>query len=286
MSVVAAGHDGAFSINRVGLDGTPFPLSFSVREVSGCWVVQAAAAQAAELADVLVNAAEGTVVTVDIATNSFLDERYEQWQPSRIAAAQGITCSVHHFGALATGVIGLSEEALVMRRDDLPGFLSGWSPYELTLVGLPTEPTPERLDEIGLAIGIAQHDQPVLPTLAGCCLWYSGHDDCYVWVESTDRGVPAAILGRLLALLAGSALVDAAPVEVPDAAGTIVEALLEESRHWVGTLGAVSRNAVAVSLSAVSAPWRLGQPLPERVDRTAVYDFTEGVWHLRFGHGG
>jgi hypothetical protein len=278
--MVTVGRTGAFSINSVGLDGVPFPLSFSVREAAGCWVVQAAAAQAAELADVLFNAAEDTVVVVDIATNSFLDEKYEQWQPSRIAAAQGINSSVHHFGALTVGVIGLSEEALVMRRDDLPGFLSGWSPYELTLVGLPRKPNAERLDEIGLAIGIADHDRPVLPTLAGCCLWYSGHDDCYVWVESTDRGVPSAILARLLALLAGSALVDAGPVEVPDAVDTLVEALIEESRHWVGTLGAVSQNAVAVNLSAVAAPWRLGQPVPERVDRTAVYDFAEGAWHL------
>lgn len=66
--------DGAFSVNGVGLDGAPFPLSFSLREVAGCWVVDATAAQASELADVLANAAKDTVVVVDIGTNSFLDE--------------------------------------------------------------------------------------------------------------------------------------------------------------------------------------------------------------------
>jgi len=77
---------------------------------------------------------------------------------------------VHHFGALAAGVVGLSEQALVMQGDELPGFLAGWSPYELTLVGLPDRPNAERLDEIGLAFGTVRHDQPVLPTLADCCL--------------------------------------------------------------------------------------------------------------------
>ncbi|HEX5598978.1 MAG TPA: hypothetical protein VFX61_23630 [Micromonosporaceae bacterium] len=282
--MVAVGADGAFSINSVGLNRDPFPLSFNVREDAGCWVVHAAAAQASELADVLITAAGETIVVVDIATNSFLDEEYAQWQPSRIAAVQGVNCPVHHFGALADGVLGLSEEALMLRPDDLPGFLNGWSPYELTLVGLPGRPNAERLDEIGLAIGTARHGQPVLPTLAGCCLWYSGHDDCYVWVESTDRTVPPAILGRLLALLAGSALVDAGPVEIPDPPDTVVEALIEESRNWIGALCAVSENLVSINLSAASEPWRLGQPLPDQVDRTVVYDVTEGVWHLTVPH--
>ena len=64
-------------------------------------------------------------------------------------------------------------------------------------------------------------------------------------------------------------------MEVPDPADTVVEALIDEIRHWVGALGAMSQHAVAVSLFAVSAPWRLGQPLPNRIDRMAVYDFTE-----------
>jgi hypothetical protein len=137
------------------------------------------------------------------------------------------------------------------------------------------------LDEIALAVGTARHDQPVLPTLTDCRLWYSGHDDCYVWVESTDRRVPLAIFGRLLTLLAGSALVtDALPVEVSDPSDTLVEALVAESQQWVGTLSTVSPNAVTVNLSATSPPWRLAHPLPDRVDRTAIYDMAEATWHL------
>jgi hypothetical protein len=278
--VVHVRRDGAFSVNGVGLNGAPFPLSFSVGEDAGCWVVDATAAQACELADVLVNAAKDTVVVVDVATNSFLDEQYVQYKPSRIAAAQGIDCSVHDLGVLAAGVVGLSEQALVMRRDAVPGFLAGWSPYELTLVGLADWPDAQQLDEIAVAVGTARHDHPVLPTLPGCCLWYSGHDDCYVWLESTDRGVCLAVLGRLLALLVGSALVDADPVQVPDPPDTLMEALIEQSRHWIGTLAIVSPNAVCVSLSATSGPWRLAQPIPEQVDLVSVYDVVQATWRL------
>ncbi|WP_281904622.1 hypothetical protein [Phytohabitans aurantiacus] len=278
--VVEVRHDGAFSVNGIGLNCAPFPLSFSVREAAGGWSVQATAARASELADVLVKAASDTVVVADVATNSFLDEQYVQWKPSQVAAAQGIDCSAHDWAALAAGVVGLSDEALVMRRDDVPGFLAGWHPYELTFVGLPNKPNAQQLDEIALAIATAHHGQPILPTLPGCCLWYSGHDDCYVWVESADRGVPPAILGRLLALIAGSALADAAPVEVSDPPHALVEALIEESRHWVGMLAAVSPDAVTVSLSATTQEWRLAQPLPEKVHRTAVYNVIEATWHL------
>jgi hypothetical protein len=278
--MVEVGRHGAFSVNGVGLGGAPFPLSFSVREANGSWVVDAAAAQAVELVDVLERAANDTIVVVDVATNSFLDEAYVQWRPSRIAAEQGVSCEVHPLGVLASGVVGLSEEVLVMHRDDLARFLAGWSPYELTLIDVSGTPTPEQLDEIALAIGTATHDEPVLPALVGSCLWFSGHDDCYVAVESTDRAMPAAILRRLLALLVGSALVDGSSVDVPDPDGVIVEGLIEESRHWFGALGTVSENSVSVELSATSERWRLGQRLPEGIDRTAVYDVALEVWRL------
>lgn len=112
-------------------------------------------------------------------------------------------CEVHQLGALAFGVVGLSEEALVLRRDDLPRFLAGWYPYELTLIDVRDPPTLEQVSDIALTIGTAAPGEPVLPILVGSRLWYSGHDDCYVAIESTDLAVPGAVLGRLLALLVG-----------------------------------------------------------------------------------
>jgi hypothetical protein len=280
--VVEVGPHGAFSVNSIGLNGTPFPLSFSVREASGSWMVNATAAQARELADVLMRAASDTIVVIDLATSSFLDNDNDvPWPPSRIAAGQGVSCQVHPLGALAAGVIGLSEEAIAMRREALPRFLDGWSPYELVLADMPGIPDPERTDEIVLALGTAAYyDEPVLPGLPGSCLLYSGHDDCYLHVESTDQTVPPALLSRLLALLAGSALAHVFPVEVPEPATVIAESLTADHAQWTGRLGAVSGDTVTISLSAVAAPWRLGHPLPERTDRTVIYDVQQGLWRI------
>jgi hypothetical protein len=72
-----------------GLNGTPFPLSFSVREASGFWMVDAAAAQTRELADVLMRAASDTIVVVDLGTSSFLDKDDVQWPPRRVGRPRG-----------------------------------------------------------------------------------------------------------------------------------------------------------------------------------------------------
>ncbi|MER5267786.1 hypothetical protein ABTZ99_37375 [Actinosynnema sp. NPDC002837] len=260
--------DSAFGVNRLGFGGTPFPLSFSAREVDGSWRLDATAATAAELADLVVAAANETILVVDLATTSFLDEEYRQWPPSRIAAEQGVDGWAHQLGTLASGVVGLSEEVLVLRRDDLPRFLAGWSPYELTLVDLPAPPSAERLDEIALTLGTAAHHDPVLPALVGSRVWFSGHDDCYVALESTDPALPAAVLGRLLALLAGTALDDA--VAEPD--GALVADLVTRNAHWVGAVDRVSADSVTVNLTATSARWRLSAPPPDRVDHTVVLD--------------
>ncbi|WP_327040740.1 hypothetical protein OG400_24850 [Micromonospora ureilytica] len=277
-ATVEVGPHGAFSANSVGWERAPFPLSFSVRETGGSWMVTATAAQAAELADVLMLGGNDTVMVVGLETNSFLDEEYQQWRPSRIAAEQGVSFEVRQVGALAGGVVGLSEEALLIRREQLPRFLHGWYPYNLTLIDLPGTPSAARVDEMIVVIGAATYDEPVLPALAGSRLLFSGHDDCYVAIETTDRALPAAVLGRLLALLVGSTLVDTTAVEVTAPDAEPVQGLIAESRHWVGELGAATPGSVTVDLYATSEPWRLGQSVPKQVDRRMVYDVARRAW--------
>ncbi|WP_422735102.1 hypothetical protein ACN263_16060 [Micromonospora sp. WMMD729] len=233
-----------------------------------------------ELADVLMPPANDTIMVVGLETNSFLDEEYQQWLPSRIAAEQGVSFAAHDVSVLASGVVGLSEEALLIDREQIPRFLTGWSPYELTLLDLPGTPTAERLDEAIITVGSARFDEPVLPDLPGSRLLFSGHDDCYVFVETTDRAVPARLLGRLLALLVGSALVGSAAVEVTAPPVETVERLIEESRHWVGEIATSTPGSVTVDLYATSEPWRLGQPVPAQVDRRAVYDVANSTWQV------
>ncbi len=83
--VVEVGPYSAFVVNGVGLERAPFPLSFAVRAAGDSWIVDATAAQAVELADVLSGSAGDTVVVVDLATNSFLNRsmRHRSTYPIR-----------------------------------------------------------------------------------------------------------------------------------------------------------------------------------------------------------
>lgn len=271
---------GAFSVNSVGLDRIPFPLSFSAREAAGSWMITGAAARAGELADLLVSAADSTIIVADLATNSFLHEDCSAWAPSRIATEQGIDFRSRSLGTLASGVPGLSEEILAVRRDDLPRFLDGWSPYELTLVDIPGEAGPGQLDEIALTIGTAHVGEPVLPGLPGSRVLYSGHDDCYFCVESADPAMPTTLLSRLLALLVGSFLGRGSCTDVPEPARMLMACLLKDSAHWTGTPGSVSETEVTVRLTAVDEPWHLGQKVPDHTDCLAICDIPQGAWRL------
>ncbi|MEU8941967.1 hypothetical protein AB0C97_28435 [Streptomyces goshikiensis] len=283
-AVIEVMRHGAFSVNGVGVECRPFPLSFSLREVEGVWKVAAGAAQACEVADLLVAVANDAVAVVSLESNSYLDEEWRTQQPSLIAAELGVPCRVHPLGSWASGTYGLGEELVLMDRDQLPRLLDDTlSPYELTLIDLPSDATPEQLDELALVLGTTGFDEPLLNRLEGSEVWFSGHDDCYVLLETRDPALPAAVLARLLALLAGSALgeLTKAPTSrVPEPGSWLAERLIAMAPHWIGVLGGVSEELVTIELAALPEPWRLGVPFAKRADLTATLDVRHGTWRI------
>ncbi|MER5811543.1 hypothetical protein ABT143_25725 [Streptomyces sp. NPDC002033] len=279
--------DGAFSVNSVGLEGRPFPLSFSVGEAEGVFSVTGGAAQAAELTDLLVAVANDAVAVVSLESNSFLTEDWQTLRPSLIAAELGVPCGIHPLGSWVSGTHGLGEELIVVDRDRLSDLLDGtWTPYELALIDVPADTGPEQLDELALTIGTSMstsHDEPLLGRLGGSSrIWFSGHDDCYLWLETRDPSLPGAVLARLLALLAGSALTErgdgADSVEVPEPGGWLTERLISASPHWMGALGTVTEELVTIELAALPERWRLDVAFPARRDVTVTLDVRHGTW--------
>lgn len=236
--MIEVGQQGAFSVNSVGVESLPFPLSFSVREAEGVWKVSAGAAQAGELVDLLVSVANDAVAVVSLETNSYLDE---DWRPLRPA------------------------------------------PYELTLVDVPADLPPEQLDELALVLGTTGVDEPLLSQLEASRVWFSGHDDCYVLLETRDPALPAAVLARLLTLLAGAALAELTeePVSRPsEPEPWLPEQLMATAPHWIGALGKVTEDLVTIGLAALPDPWRLDVSFPEQADLTATLDVRHGTWRI------
>ncbi|MFI9046107.1 hypothetical protein [Streptomyces sp. NPDC053427] len=266
------------------MERRPFPLSFSVREIEGAWQVTAAAAQAGELVDLLVAVANDAVAVVSLETNSYLDEDWQSLRPSLIAAELGVPCTVHSLGSWASGTYGLGEELLVVDRDLLPRLLNGtWSPYELTLIDVPADVAPEQLDELALVLGTTDIDEPLLSRLGDSRVWFSGHDDCYVMLETRDPALPTAVLARLLTLLAGSALAELTeePLSrVPEPGPWLPERLIATASHWIGALGKVTEDQVSIELAALPDPWQLGVSFPQQADLTATLDVRHSTWQI------
>lgn len=282
--MIEVGQHGAFSVNCVGVERRPFPLSFSVREAEGVWQVTAGAAQARELVDLLVAVADDAVVVLSLETNSYLDEHWHPLRPGLIAADLGVPCTVHPLGSWAAGTYELAEELLVMDRDHLPRFLDGsWSAYELALVDVPAGVSAEQLDELALVVGTAGSDEPILSRWEDSRFWFSGHDDCYVLLEARDRALPVAVLARLMALLAGSALAELTgvpSVRVPEPESWLPEQLIATAPHWIGALGEVTGDLVTIKLAALPARWRLAVAFPQRADLMATLDVHSGAWRI------
>jgi hypothetical protein len=125
--------------------------------------------------------------------------------------------------------------------------------------------------------GIGCRDPPVLSSVKAASTYFSGHDDCYFYVESRTNRIPQAILCRLLALLAGSALLRGrAAADVPEPSLDLAAELLSRSDQWVGLATLRPSGNVTVDLSPTG--WRLNQPIPNRPTVAAVLDLSSGAW--------
>ncbi|WP_433334211.1 hypothetical protein [Spirillospora sp. CA-294931] len=242
-----------------------FPGAFAVVERDGALVVDGVAASAAELVDVLGTGALETAVVLNVGQNSWMDD-YEPWTLGRIARHQGVRADVHDIRWAASPRFR-SDDLLVLPWEDLPRLLDGWSAYGIEIFDCDGTPDP---DALALAVNTAEPGGLTLPALPGARVYFSGHDDFYVHVETRDDRLPGRIFGRLLGLQA-----DAAPPP-----GELVDELLRHGERWVSVLTS-AQGTVALELVPTEVAWRLHDPVPPGVSHVAVVEGGGAGWELR-----
>jgi hypothetical protein len=281
VTVVRVDRFAAFSVNGVGLQRAPFPLSISVAQADGTWAVHATASRVHDLVDVLAAGTDHHAVVLNVGQNSWLNDDYTTWPLARIAQQQDIVFTAHDIRWAATPG-SASEDLLIMAWSDLQRFLDGWSLYEVTIIDVASPPASDELDELALTINTHDHAAPLLPRLPGSRVYYSGHDDCYVYVESVDPVLPARILARLLTLSAGSALLDdndADAVVIPEPDVSLAAVLLHHHPHWAATvLETQPGRTVTIGITAIERAWRLSDPTPAGTPLVITLDLGTGHW--------
>ncbi|GAA1415833.1 hypothetical protein ACFQZ4_41540 [Catellatospora coxensis] len=279
----------AFRVNglwsRAG--SLPFPLSFAVSSADGVHCVDAAAASVSELVDLFAAYARGHAVVLNVGTNSWPADDHRQAPLERIAREQGVDVDVHDIRwAVARYASG---DLLVMPWARMARFLDGWYPYDIEILDVAEPLTPTRVEELALAVNT--HDLrtgPLVPQAPGAGLYFNGHDDCYVYVETTSAGFAPRLLARLLALRAGAGLLDERDAEGEDTevAVTVTQPpvalaaeLLGIAGTWVGKVAQVCPGErVTLALAPTAARWRLGQALPEVMPHEVTLDLVTGGW--------
>ncbi|MEU8081002.1 hypothetical protein AB0B31_36810 [Catellatospora citrea] len=279
----------AFRANGVwSREGTlPFPLSFHTTSTGGVHSVHATAASISELVELLAAHARGHAVVLNVSTNDWLDDDYQQLPLGQIAEEQGVAADVYDIRWAATR--HMSDDLLVMPWSRMPRFLDGWYPYDIEILDVAGPLTSAEVEELVLTVNThAVGKAPILPVLADASLWFSGHDDCYFSLETTSADLAPLLLARLLAAQAGAALIVAADPEgtredavvmVPQPPTALAVELLGIGGDWVGKVAQVQAGErVTLALGTTNAHWRVSHPLPDVMSHELTLDVVAGRW--------
>jgi len=283
MDSVAVDQFNAFGVNVIGFGRQPFPLSISTATVGDGWVVNAAAARACDLIDVLGVNAGRTALILNVAQNSWLDDDHGSWPLRRIAEHQQVPATVSDI-RWASHYPAWDNDLLVISWSDLPRLLDDWSAYDMDLFDQPSPP--DAVDELVLTVNTSCGDDNLIARLPGSTVYYHGHDDCYVHIQTTDPALPSRLFTRLLALLAGSALLgdQTESVVVPHPDQRVAFDLLRRASHWTGTLvDSRPGGSITIGLTPRDRGWRLGDPNPTDPSDLITLDPRNGEWRATAG---
>jgi hypothetical protein len=269
-----------FEVNRVGENGPGFPLSIEVQRRGAVWTATGTALRAEDMAPLLVSLGGPVALIFNVGHADWFDDQGSVIPSGAIAKRQGVDAEVHDIRWTSLSRGSPPADLLVVATSDLDRFFDGWSPYDVDVVDLPTRPTREAVEEVVLVVNtFGAGEPPVLSSVKGASTYFSGHDDCYFYAESRTNRIPQMILCRLLALLAGSALLRGQTyVDVPEPSLDLAAELLSLSDRWVGLATLRPGGDVTVDLSP--AGWRLGQPIPQSPTVVAVLDAFSGAWSI------
>lgn len=273
---------GAFTVNRVGLAGAAFPLSITVSEAAGVWTARGTAIRAVDVVDTLVASAGLFAAVLNLGQSAWFGDGLVPLAAGEIAARQGVAADVHDI-SWSGPRRAYRIDLLALPWADLGRLFADWSLYQVDIVDLGDDLAGFSADELALTAGISGRDQDRLQRLGGARVWYTGHDDCYFQVDSTDQQLPARLLARLLALLAGSTMLDdqTPGVLLSEPATQLAAELLAVSCQWTATPAAAAPGE-PVTIKLAADCWQPGRPLPGEVVAAVMFDLSSGHWNAEF----
>jgi hypothetical protein len=267
-------------INTVALEGRPFPFSVSKGETEWGTTLHLTALRLADVADLLGRWLRPHVLVSNASHHVFETPDSDVFVSlSELARRSGVDRVEFDVGWSRYQRVDSAMEAIEVTSSTLSQ-LAANDFYDIELIDSEVAWDHTRVDEVMLALGTSVGDS-VLGELDRSSTRFSGHDDCYVLIETRSAELADAVLGRTIAIFAGTMLSNAGrtpEVVEPDAA--VLRSLFAKSPDWTAhpSNTAVSGDTVDLSLAAV--PWRVGEFPTGRVDGVLSYRLESGQWHV------
>jgi hypothetical protein len=238
----------AFTTNTVGLEGLPFPLSISRGATPWGTTLHLTALRLADVADLLALRLRPHV----LVTNA---DHYVFESPG------------------SDEIVSLGE---VARRSDVDRA----DFYNIELVDSDVEWDQVRVNEAVLALSTSGAET-IVGDLDRSSTRFSGHDDCYAWIETRSAELADAVASRTIAIFMGTMLsnVGITPEVVEPDAG-LLRHLFTKSSDWTAHPSDAAVSAAGVDLPLAAVPWRLGEPPTGQVDGMLSYRPNSGQWYV------
>jgi hypothetical protein len=267
---------GAFTVNRVGVRGLGFPLSFATSRADGIALTRGTALRARDLVTLIRSRLQPEVRIFNIG-HHWIGADGRLLTPSEVASAQGVDVVVHNVG-WASRNNDPRAELLVLPSSDMVALLDGWGMYDVAFFDASDSTGASDVEQLVLAVNTwSVGDPPLLSSVTGSGVGATLHDDCYFYLETRHEDLPGIVLGGLLATYVGAALIqepdDVVEVGMPPSA--LVSELLRRSPTWTGELLSSAPREVVVGLSTTG--WKLGEEVPP-AELGVVYDPATSLW--------
>jgi hypothetical protein len=262
----------AFTLNRLGPEGAPFPLSVELRAApDGIQELSLVALRFVDLVDALVARAGPRFVVHGLEqTSHVIDGEPRSASLSEIAAENEVEASV------------LDPDSLVVASADLRALLGDVAHHQLFAFDW------EGLAEVEEIVAcLTREEAPPEPwvrltRLPRSTTWLQVHDDCYVELETRRPALARAVVARALQLWVGTALWSAGGGQ-PDVArppGAILDALLAGGAFTLPPEATVVEGE-RVAMGFLRRAW---SPREERAEETPaeqlLYDAATRRWAL------
>ena len=271
---VAVTRENALTLNSLGSIGEswPFPISYSAATSGGIVAISLLPFRLQDLLAIPEVEWSGSPFVVASHRNDFVHDEDGRWnhEPDSVL-----------FQRVGIRPIAIDGGAWLLEARDLQVIVSETNHYEFIVVDVPLA-LGRDLAEVWLTAETTNWvgGKLVLANLPGSNLFIDVHDDCYVYIESTNDNLAFHLAAYLLAHAVGVSLlssINATSIEIPLPDTEIIDFMLgAQGEFSLDQAGIVVKQGIA-SIPFSGSRWTLRDSLPVAT-AVVTLDTLSGAW--------